>query len=379
VGDGSTALVPARADADWHDAVAADAEQDGDAFGAEWHLDRLAVLRPKDWTIPARRGLVLAHAGRRDEAASAYAAARLLAPSPGVLADWLRAAASDDEAAKRHEDGLWCLDRAVEIAPNDWVSHAARAALADRAGHHDRASADVDAALRLGADSSVLVQMAERAASRATQTADWTRVATLLNAAARHSNLAIEERYQCAVACLKAGDRDGYRAACAGIAGRVPPPAMPLFLGDAIAATAAFALGSGATDDWSLPLSWVDRILTRFAEREAADPSLKEGLKVWRSRFLQARGALLYRAGRSREAAAALRDAVSLHPKGGEFSIWLYLALAEHALGRADEAKAAAARARAARPSSTPGAPWDRAADELLAAELDAAILPPSK
>src|SRR5215831_1091255 len=52
VGDGSTALVPPRPDADWHDAVAADAEQDADAFGAEWHLDRLAKVRPNDWTIP---------------------------------------------------------------------------------------------------------------------------------------------------------------------------------------------------------------------------------------------------------------------------------------------------------------------------------------
>ena len=42
VGDGSTAAGPPRADADWHDAAAADAEQDGDSYGAEWHLDRLA-------------------------------------------------------------------------------------------------------------------------------------------------------------------------------------------------------------------------------------------------------------------------------------------------------------------------------------------------
>jgi hypothetical protein len=48
VGEGSTALVPPRPDADWHDAAAADAEQDGDVYGAEWHLDRLATLRPKD-------------------------------------------------------------------------------------------------------------------------------------------------------------------------------------------------------------------------------------------------------------------------------------------------------------------------------------------
>ena len=131
MGDGSTALVPPRPDADWHDAVAADAEQDGDAFGAEWHLDRLAALRPKDWTIPARRGRVFAATGRRDEADVAYAQARRLAPSPQVLSDWLRAAAVDDEAAGRKPSALWNLERAVALTPADWTLYALRANLVD--------------------------------------------------------------------------------------------------------------------------------------------------------------------------------------------------------------------------------------------------------
>jgi predicted Zn-dependent protease len=379
VGEGSTALVPLRPAADWHDMVAAYAEQDGDSFGAEWHLDRLAALRPGDWTIPARRGRILARAGRREEAASAYAAARSLAPSPGVLAEWLRAAAADDEAAKRLDAGLWNLDRAVEIAPDDWVSLAARAALADKAGHHDRASADADAALRLGADSSVLMQMADRAASRASSAAEWSRLAALLVAASKGATLPIDDLYRLAIARLKAGDRTGYRAACNGIAGRIPPPGAPVYLGDAIAATTAFSVGPGATDDWSVPLSFVDRILTRFAEREAAEPSLKEGLKTWRRLFLHIRGALLYRAGRPGEATAALRDPMSLHPAGGEMSDWLFLALAEHALGRPDQAQAAAARARAARPAPGIGTAWDRAEIELLAAELESVLPTPRK
>jgi Flp pilus assembly protein TadD len=122
VGDGSTALVPPRPDADWHDTVAADAEQDGDAFGAEWHLDRLAKERPNDWTISARRGRALAATDRREEADAAYAAARRLAPSPQVLADWLRAAATVDEAAGRKEAALWNLDRAVALTPGDWTT-----------------------------------------------------------------------------------------------------------------------------------------------------------------------------------------------------------------------------------------------------------------
>jgi len=42
---------------------------------------------------------------------------------------------------------------------------------------------------------------------------------------------------------------------------------------------------------------------------------------------------------------------MAFHPRGGESSDWLDLALAGHALGRIDAAKAAAARARAARPA----------------------------
>ena len=132
--------------------------------------------------------------------------------------------------------------------------------------------------------------------------------------------LPIVDRYHLAIACQKAGDRAGYRAACARIAGRMPPAGTPLELGEAVPAVMAFILGPGATDDWSIPLSWDDRVLARIAEREAADPSLKEGLRTRRSLFLQFPGALLHRAGRAEEATAALRDAPALPLQGGEVS-----------------------------------------------------------
>jgi WD40 repeat protein/Flp pilus assembly protein TadD len=376
VGDASTALVAPRPDADWHDEVAADAEQDGDVFGAEWHLDRLAVLRPDDWTIPARRGRLLAAAGGQDEAAAAYAAARRLAPSPQVLADWLRAAAVTEEVAGRMEAGLWNLDRAVEITPKDWVPYAARAALADQAGHADRARADVDAAFRLGAEPLVIAQMAERAASRATQTADWARVAALMTAVVKDSTNSIGECRHLAIACVKAGDRTGYRAACTAIAGQMPPPGMPLELGDTVDASMAFVVGPGATDDWALPLAWVDWILNRIAQREAA---LKKPEYMLRHLYLHPRGALLYRAGRHQDATAVLRQAMRVHALGGDYADWVYLALAEHALGHADAAKEAALKARALWSNANRDTGWDRAEVELLAAELDAALPPPAK
>ena len=379
VGDGSTALIPPRADAEWHEARAADAEQDGDAIGAGWHLDRLAKVRPGDWTIPARRGRVLARAGRKDEAAAAYDAAARLAPSPRDLADWLRAAATDDEVAKRYDGALWNIDRAIKLTPDDWAPYAIRAALQDRSGHANRSAADVDTAIRLGADFTTIVQAAERLADRVTQPGDWVRVAQLLTAAAKDPRLPVEDCHHQALACLKAGDAAGYRAACAGIVRRMPSAERPLPLADVLPAAWAFRAGPGATDDWAAALSWVDRILTRIAERGAADPSRIERDKPLRQLFLHLRGALLYRAGRFEEAATCLRDPTALHPLDSEFANRVFLALAEHRLGHADAAKEAAATARAVRAKSNPGSGWDKAEVELLAAELDAALPPIGK
>jgi WD40 repeat protein/tetratricopeptide (TPR) repeat protein len=365
---GSTALVRPRPDADWHDAVAADAEQDGDAFGAEWHLDRLAALRRNDWTIPARRGRALAAAGRRDEADMAYAAARCLAPSPQVLSDWLRAAATDHEALGRKEAALWNLDRAVALTPGDWTLYALRAGLADPA----RAVADEDAAIRLGAEQGLI----ERAADRAAGSGDWKRAAALLATLARNPDFPMEARYLLAVACLKAGDAAGYRAACAGMAERLPRGDPRRSHHDSNFAARATALGPNATDEWTRTLAWTDHALTRLAEIEKVRPQLKELIRRERHRFMNTRGAVLYRAGRFEEAAKVLREAMSLLPDGGEFHNGLFLALAEHRLGHADAAKAAAAKARAA---PRPGPAWDLAEIELLAAELDAALPPAGK
>jgi hypothetical protein len=259
------------------------------------------------------------------------------------------------------------------------VSYAARAALCDLAWHTAQAAADVDKAIRLGAEATAIVQATERAVPRATKPADWTRLATLLTTATKDATLPIEDRYHLAVACLKAGDRAGYKAACAGIAGRMPPAGTPLDLGDAVAAAKAFALGPAATDDWSVPLSWVDQILTRLARGEAANRSQKERLKRLRHRFLQAGGALLVRAGRPKEAAAAIREALPLLPQVGEFFDWAYLALAEHALDGTKEAETAALKARAAKAGPKPDSAWERAEVELLAAELDATLPPAGK
>ena len=70
---------------------------------------------------------------------------------------------------------------------------------------------------------------------------------------------------------------------------------------------------------------------------------------------------------------------MALHPRGGGFHDWVFLALAEHRLGHAKAAGDAAAKARAARGRPNPDNVWAPAEVELLAGELDAALPPPRK
>jgi serine/threonine protein kinase/WD40 repeat protein/tetratricopeptide (TPR) repeat protein len=366
VGDGSTALAPPRPDADWHDAVAADAEQDHDALGAEWHLAWLAAHRPTDWIIPARRGRVLAAAGRKDEADAAYAAARRLAPSAQALSEWLRAAAADDEAAGRKEAAVSNLDRAVALTPADWALYVLRASVADPA----RAVADMDEAIRRGAEPGIIV----RAAVQAAESGEWKRSAALFNSLAKKPTFLAQGHYVQAVANLKADDAAGYRAACAAVANKVPPVGPKLSPDEANNAAMTFALGPNATDDWTKPIAWLDHALEQAVVKEKSSQGKKDELRQNRHTILNTRGAVLFRAGRFAEAAKAIREGMGLHPEGGEFHDWLFLALAEDRLGHSEIAKDAATKARAAPRGPTFRSPFEKAEFELLAAELDAAL-----
>ena len=50
----STAVRP-DLDPAWHEPMICEAEQNGNAFAAIWHLDRLIVARPDEWFLYARR------------------------------------------------------------------------------------------------------------------------------------------------------------------------------------------------------------------------------------------------------------------------------------------------------------------------------------
>jgi tetratricopeptide (TPR) repeat protein len=219
----------------------------------------------------------------------------------------------------------------------------------------------------------------ERAADRAAAAGNWKRAAKLLGVLARNPDVAIPIRYLQAVACAKAGDAAGYRAACAGMVERLPRGEPKMSHHESDSAARAATLGPNATNDWTKTLAWTEHALSRLAEIEKARPNLKDLILRERHRFLNTRGAVLYRAGRFEEAAKVLQEAMRVRSDGGELHSTLFLALAEARLGHADAALKAAAQARRTLAGPKPASVWEQAEMELLATELDAAVPLPHK
>jgi tetratricopeptide (TPR) repeat protein len=133
-------------------------------------------------------------------------------------------------------------------------------------------------------------------------------------------------RYRQALACLQAGDVSHYRKLCAEMVEQFGPVAKA---DSAHWVVWTCALSADAVADWTLPL--------QLAEKAVADNP-----KNYRA--LHDYGAVLYRAGQSKEALRRLTEAVLAY-KNHEKSLsdiasdWSFLAMAHNRLGNAEEAK----------------------------------------
>jgi serine/threonine protein kinase/WD40 repeat protein len=127
---------------------------------------------------------------------------------------------------------------------------------------------------------------------------------------------------------LRAGDLAGYRTGCVDLLSRFRREERPGFV-----ATVAWAcaIGPDALADWT-PLV---QAVAAAVQHRPDDVELRMVL-----------GAVLVRAGRTREAIAALEESVRRNGHGGNAFDWLFLALAHHRLGHGKEATAALATAR---------------------------------
>src|SRR5207247_1254226 len=100
----------------WHLARADDAEEDGDTFGALWHLGRLVEGGGGGWPGAARRALAHATEGRFDLAdAEDRRAARLATPQ--ALQAWHSHAALRCRLQGLTEAAAWYRGRRAGSAP----------------------------------------------------------------------------------------------------------------------------------------------------------------------------------------------------------------------------------------------------------------------
>ena len=69
----------------WHEPMVREAEQNGNAFAAIWHLDRLIAAQPDDWFLYARRACAWSRSDQFDKAAADYQQAERLGSREQVL------------------------------------------------------------------------------------------------------------------------------------------------------------------------------------------------------------------------------------------------------------------------------------------------------
>jgi WD40 repeat protein/Flp pilus assembly protein TadD len=365
--------------ADWHDAQARDAEEDGNTFAALWHLERLIALRPQDWRPLAQKGLVYAAAGEFDQAESAYRLAARKAPA-AALQDWHRQNAAACLLPEDWRTALRHLDWLMAAGGEDWQVHADRAAAYDHLGRHSERDAARARAVELGADAAFLVSMAEEKAAQG----QWLQAGALFARAADRGGLDVLEACHHALACLKVGDEARYRRICA---------RLVVDLGTDGPATAAFRRGSisniltlfrvcllrvDAVPDWQPLLKLSEEVLALPIRRLGISP--ENQLVNLELDWLAARGAVLCRQRRYADAITELSRGLSQRRHAGPYAARVFLALSHVRLGQKEEARRFLDKAFA--PEADAQFSWESLEVELLrpvVADLQKEIATPNK
>jgi serine/threonine protein kinase/WD40 repeat protein len=348
-----------QASLDWHEARAREAEQDGDVMAALGHVSQLSEAGADAWRSEFRRARFLALAGRPGEAEAADRRAAALA-GPERTAAWYGRCAAAGAAAADWKLAAWYLDRLVAVSPGDWVPYVRRADARERLGQSRDALADLVRAVERGAETPVVVRLAEAQAAAG----EWPQAAGTYARATSQASVPFTAVYRYALACLKAGDSAAYRRTCQALIRSLGPAPDP-HLANGLAMMCV--LGPDAVTDWTA----VERVMEQaLAAVAAADlPAAEKG--AVRHAFLNTYGAVLLRAGRSRDAVARLREGLAAAPGEGTWQDWLFLAAAHHRLGELDEARDCFQKFVRLRPPSRPFS-WDAVEADLLQVEVEA-------
>jgi Flp pilus assembly protein TadD len=346
-----SAALPDR-DPAWHAPLIREAEQNGNAFAALWHLDRLIAARPDDWLLYARRGRAWSLSDQLDKAAEDFQKAERLSSRDQVL-DFQTHCALDCTKAERWAAALWHLDRVIAARPKDWSLHLDRAAVYGKLGREADRQAEMTRVFELGADEGVVIPRAEELG----RAGRWSEAARLLADCGRRGPLSQGLAPAWAIACRKAKDDAGYREACAAVLAW--QGAEPTVIWNALAAASIFALGPKGLDDYRVPIGWME---SRLSAVPAPNPLVRHILS-------NALGGLLLRAGRLDEAISRINEGIAA--KEVELPTdWAYLALAHARKGNLAEARQMLERSR---PDSSTIF-WDRQEIALLRSEAEALL-----
>jgi hypothetical protein len=158
-----------------------------------------------------------------------------------------------------------------------------------------------------------------------------------------------------------AGDRAGYREACAAfLAGQGPDPTV---VWNALSAASLLALAPAATDDYRVPIASLEK---RLSAAPAPPP-------LYRHLYSNALGGLLLRAGRIDEAVARLNEGTAVANELEIPADRTYLALAHARQGRFGGARLWLDRLRGVQPDPR-GSFWDLQELDLLRTEAESLL-----
>ncbi len=182
----------------WHEPMILEAEQNGNAFAAIWHLDRLIAARPDDWFLYARRARAWASSDKFDKAAADYQQAERLGSREQVL-DFQTHCVIDCTKAGRWAEALWYLDRLIAARPDEGSLHEDRAAVYGKLGRQADRQAELARVFELGADEGLVIPRAEELG----RAGRWTEAAGLLARCGRTGPLSRELAQAWGIACLQ--------------------------------------------------------------------------------------------------------------------------------------------------------------------------------
>jgi serine/threonine protein kinase/WD40 repeat protein/Flp pilus assembly protein TadD len=315
------AAVQPDTDPAWHVPMIVEAEQTGNALAAIWHLDRLIAARPDEWSLHARRGRAWSRSERSEKAAADYQEAERLGKREEVL-DFQLHCVIDCTRAERWAEALWYLDRLIAARPEGGMLHEDRAAVYDKLGREADRQVELARVFELEADEGLVIPRAEELG----RAGRWSEAAGLLERCGRKGPVSRELAQAWSIACLKAGDRTGYREACAAFIAREGP--APTVVWNALSLASLLALAPGATGDDHVPIADLEK---RLSVAPTPPP-------LYRHLLSNALGGLLLRAGRLDEAIARVKEGIAA--KAAELPTdWAYLALAHARKGRFGEAR----------------------------------------